>query len=436
MAWFAPNGMVMPNWTPTTTGTGWLPPPILAPLAPVLGKVVILTGLDHQAIAEPAGLTGPAGPHAAGTGCFLNMISVNGHETDPARTSLDQMLLPALNGSGCGGPLLESLQLGIQGDNGLCDRANCDFSRTISWRAGVALPSLCDPQACFDRMFGGVSPSDSAQRAADRKSILDSVLSDAQSLAIKLSPADRLKLDEHTTRIRKLETRLERLGKYGPSTPGQMNGVACAPPVRPDASPPLNFDRGITPAAIVQTHIPLMVDLMALAFTCDITRAITFMLGNSQSNNDFAFLTGTSTPHHGTSNHDNIPSKLATLTTIDTWEIAQASALLQKLDAVIEADGKSILDHTTFYLSSEVADGATSCQWDMPVLVAGGASGGLKIDGRHINYIPDMPFPRPLLGPQSDVQTGRVFISMLRAHGFITDTFGMATGGPLPELMP
>jgi hypothetical protein len=120
------------------------------------------------------------------------------------------------------------------------------------------------------------------------------------------------------------------------------------------------------------------------------------------------------------------------LTTVDTWEIAQASALLQKLDAVIEADGQSILDHTTFYLSSEVADGASNNQWDMPV--AGGASGGLKIDGRHINYIPDMPFPRPLVGPRSDVQT--VFISMLRAHGFSTDTFGMATGGPLPELLP
>jgi hypothetical protein len=74
--------------------------------------------------------------------------------------------------------------------------------------------------------------------------------------------------------------------------------------------------------------------------------------------------------------------------------------------------------------------------WDVSVLSAGGASGGLKIDGRHINYIPDMPFPRPLVGPRSDVQTGRVFIAMLRAHGFITDTFGQATGGPLPELMP
>ena len=103
---------------------------------------------------------------------------------------------------------------------------------------------------------------------------------------------------------------------------------------------------------------------------------------------------------------------------------------------MIEADGQSILDHTTFYMSSEVADGQAGNHWDMPVLIAGGASGGLRVDGRHINYIPQMPFPRPFVGPQSSVETGRVFISILQAHGIMQDTFGMATGGPLPELMP
>ena len=68
-------------------------------------------------------------------------------------------------------------------------------------------------------------------------------------------------------------------------------------------------------------------------------------------------------------------------------------------------------------------------------MLAGGASGALKIDGRHINYIPQMPFPRPLAGPRSSFQTGRVFISILQAHGLMQETFGMATGGPLPELM-
>src|SRR4051794_23698388 len=54
MAWFVPNGFVMPDWTPTTTGTDWAKTPISTPLEPVRKKMVILTGLDHQQTAEPA----------------------------------------------------------------------------------------------------------------------------------------------------------------------------------------------------------------------------------------------------------------------------------------------------------------------------------------------------------------------------------------------
>ena len=438
MAWFAPNGMNMPDWTPTTTGTTWDLTPILRPLDPIRKKILILTGLDNQDIAVPGNPPGDAG---AGTGCFLNMISVFGHETDPTRTSLDQALLPVLNGPDCAAPLLPSLQIGIQGDNGLCDRADCSFSRSISWNQGVPLPNIWDPQACFDRMFtsGDAALGAAAARAAQRKSILDSVLTQSSSLSLTLSPSDRARLDQHTTRIRGLETRLQRLGKASKTATTNVAGATCTPPVRPDMSPPLNFDRGITPPGIVQGHMALYLDLMAVAFQCDITRAITFMIGNGTSNNDYSFLFGSGTitvPHHGTSNHDGNASKLAQLTRIDTWEISQASALLQRLDNMVESDGQSVLDHTTFYLSSDVADGNAHPHWDMPVLVAGGASGALKIDGGHINYIPQMPFPRPLVGPRSNVQQGRVFISMLQAHGIMQDKFGLATGGPLPELMP
>src|SRR5450432_2266343 len=53
MAWYAPNGMSMPAWTPSTTGTGWVAPAILAPLAPIRNKILVVTGLDHQDLAVP-----------------------------------------------------------------------------------------------------------------------------------------------------------------------------------------------------------------------------------------------------------------------------------------------------------------------------------------------------------------------------------------------
>ena len=99
MAWFVPNGFNMPDWTPATTGTAWKATPISTPLEAIRSKILILTGLGHQQTAEPA--DPPAG-HGSGTGCFLNMIPVNGHETDKARISLDQALLSALNAPSCG----------------------------------------------------------------------------------------------------------------------------------------------------------------------------------------------------------------------------------------------------------------------------------------------------------------------------------------------
>jgi Protein of unknown function (DUF1552) len=427
MAWFVPNGLVMPNWTPYTVGTAWAPTPIETPLEPIRKKMAILTGLDHQATAEPA--DPPAG-HGSGTGCFLNMISVNGHLTDKTRVSLDQVLLPAL---GASQTLLPSMQLGVQGDNGLCDRASCDFSRSISWTAGTPMPNIYDPQACFDRMFAGYSPTattnTASQTLAQRTSILDLVLSQATTLSTKLSKSDNMKLDEYMTSIRDLESQLQRQA---------TTKLTCTPPARPAANAPLNYDRGITPSAILQANVPLFLQLMAAAFQCDITRSITFMLGNGTSNNDYAFLfNGQSMPHHGTSHHGGAASKLASLTTIDTWEMTQVSTLLQKLDSMTESDGQTILDHTTFYLGSDIGDGQNHNHWDMPVIIAGGASGKLKLGGQHVNYTPSLVLgaSRPLVGPHSTTQTGQAFISILNAHGMMQQTFGMATGGPLTEIM-
>jgi hypothetical protein len=429
VAWFAPNGMVMNNWTPTTTGVGWAPSPILAPLAPIQKKVVVLTGLDHQNIAVPP----PPAPvatdnYTAGTGCFLNMIPVSGYETDPARTSLDQVLLPVLNDPACGTPLLPTgLQVGISGPSGLCGQVTCDFSRMTSWNNGAPLPCLYDPASVFLQLFGG-SPQTSQWRA----SILDSVVAQAKSLSITLSPSDRLKLDQHLTSVRNVETRLQRIGK---STAGNAIGMSCMPPPQP----PFEVVGTLTSTAFA-SHFDTLVELMALAFECDITRAITFMIGTARSNNDYAFLVGSPAPQYALiqAEADAGPASFAELTAIDTYQLQQAARLLTTLDSVIEADGQSILDHTTFYMSCDVADGPTGNHWDMPVLLAGGASGGLKIDGRHINYTPSLTLPRTVeVGPRNPNQnTGQVFISILQAHGIMQDTFGLATGGPLPEIMP
>jgi hypothetical protein len=479
MSWFVPNGMVMPNWTPAAaSGAQWSATQgtplassasatftssnvgsasILYPLiaAGLQKKSLIITGLDHQNIAIPTpacSTDSVPGGHGSGTGCFLNMVGVNCEENDPNRTSLDQLLLPVLNAGGS--PLLNTgLQIGVQGNNGLCDNTNCNYSRMISWNKGAALPNLYDPQQVFLQLFGSSaatgaptasSTAAAAQRFAQQKSILDAVLADSNSLSTKLSPRDNIMLQQYQTAVRDLEIQLQTVSTATPLT--------CTEPAKPAAglgpTAATGGGHGVIPSSFITTDTPLFLQFMALAFTCDITRAITFMMGNGTSNNDYEFLMGSSTPHHGTSHHGGSPSKLAALTQIDTWEITQLATLLKSLDGVMESDGTTVLDNTTFYLSSDIGDGATHNHWDMPVLLAGGAAGKMKIDGRHINYYSSSAVPLPrtltdLVGPRNPNQsTAQVHASIMQAHGLPSATFGQSgTGsvygpsGPLTELL-
>ena len=442
LAWFIPNGLNMPAWTPvlgTQAGVkNWVATPISMPLEVIRNKMLIVSGTDCQAIAQ---VGRPPGDHGAGTGLFLNFLSVFGNLTSTARTSVDQLLLPYLNPTGQPQPKFPSLQLGLQGDNGLCDRVDCTFSRAASWIKGAPQPNIYDPGLLWDKLFKGFTPPApvttgapsaasmaAAQLKADQTSILDLVKAQADSLVPKLSTTDKQKLDQFSTSVRALELQIQ-------NTSMSALTASCTPNARPMAGETLNFDRGVTPSTILESHMPMFIDLMRLAFQCDMTRSMTFMLGNGTSNNDYSFLNnGTGTPHHATSHHDGDAGKLASLQKIGTWEMTQVATLLSGMDKIQEGDG-TLLDHTTFYLSSDISDGATHNHWDMPVLVAGGGNAKMKIDGRHINYVVQPTNPRPLVGPMGGPVTGRVLISIMQAHGLMQDTLGMADGGPMPELM-
>jgi hypothetical protein len=440
-AWYCPNGFNMTAWTPVLGSkagvTNWATTPILTPLEPIRNKILVVSGTDNQAISVPGN---PPGDHGAGTGIFLNGLSVNGNLTSKERTSVDQLLQPQLNPAGQPGAKFPVLNIGLQGDNGLCDRVDCSFSRAISWIKGAPQPNIYDPGLLWDKMFKGFTPpaaTNSMPSAAslaadqlrkDQGSILDLVKSQADTLATKLGVDDKAKLDEFTTSLRQVEMQIQNIGSSSALSAG------CTPNTRPMAGETLNFDRGITPSTILQSHMPALGELMKLALQCDMTRAITFMLGNGTSNNEYSFITGSSSPHHATSHHDGNADKLKKLITIGTWEVQQAANVLIAMDKIQEGDG-TLLDHTLFYFGSEISDGATHNHWDMPVFVAGGGNGKMKIDGRHINYVTHATQPRALVGPQGGPVTGRILLSIMAAHGLVQDTLGSVTGGVLPELM-
>jgi Protein of unknown function (DUF1552) len=412
LSWFLPCGVVMPDWTPTTTGTGWTMPYILAPLAPVRSKIVVLTGHDHM-----VSTTSNPGGHSAGTGGFLTMRKIANDYNDPNRTSLDQVI--AKQTAACNRPIA-SLQLSLDVPQDTCDNAPCQFVHTVSYSANNPLPHEVSPLNAFNLLFGGTNATatatDAVRRQALRKSVLDHVLAETQSLSPILSPSDRAKLDEYTTAVRSLEVQIQNMASAG----------QCSAAVSP----------ATTDTATYQDRVAAMVELIALAFQCDMTRVVSFMMARGSSLQDWQFLVNAPSPHHRISHHNNDPKLIALLRQINNWEINQLSLLLQKLDAIQDVNGKTILDNTLVYCSSEIADGNSHNKWDVPVLLAGSAGGALKIDGRHVSYT-KMTFPRPLVGPQGGPHTEHTFVSILNAFGVNVNTFGDATvTGANTDILP
>ena len=107
-----------------------------------------------------------------------------------------------------------------------------------------------------------------------------------------LGKADRAKLDQYTTSIAEVEKRIRNQGPISGS---------CAMPTKSN----------LTDDSPYQDRVPVMLELMALALQCDVTRVVTFMFARSKSTVDFAFLPsiGATTLHHQVSDHGGNAAK-------------------------------------------------------------------------------------------------------------------------------
>ena len=357
--WFAPCGMHMPAFTPTTTGTHYALPPILSPLAPHRDDVTVISGLANY-----LGATSPA-PHSFGSVGFLTGVPPLVDEV-VCGVSVDQRVASRI---GFQTPFA-SLQLGTEGPRryATCGTDySCAYTTHMSWSdARSPMPEITDPQVAFDRLFGGANPAataeERARRLALRTSILDAVTQEARLLQGELGVADRRRLDAFLTNVRDLEVRIAAMDSR----------ATCG-------DPDLAFDLSDDLEALIDR----MSDLTALALACDLTRVVTFALANGGSLRSYDFL-GVQGAHHDLSHHGGNADKQAALQIINTWELERFAYLLARLKDVSEGDG-NLLDHSLVTLGNEIADGDTHTLTDLPIVLAGRGSGAV-VPGRHIAY--------------------------------------------------
>jgi hypothetical protein len=116
-----------------------------------------------------------------------------------------------------------------------------------------------------------------------------------------------------------------------------------------------------------------------------------------------------------------LPEKLAQLRTIDHWQVTQLAYLAGKLAEVEDVNGKSMLENSLLFFSSDISDGDKHNHDDMPVLLLGQGGGAIS-GGQHIVY-DDQPW------------FANLFVSLAQALDVPLKTFGENGDGPLEGLL-
>ena len=390
---YSPNGMNMEYWTPTVTGNEFQLPQTLEPFTPYRDKMSILTGLGNSAGDALPG-EGESAPHERAGGVFLTGV----HPLSEGRTgvSIDQIIASELGKK----TQLASLEMGLHSKDvlGNCEKGwSCAYMSTLSWRTPTTpLPMEYRPRAIFERLFGGSSSTDKAERLArlkKEKSILDDITDEARQMMQSVGASDQARLTEYLDGMRDVERRIQ--------LAEQQSSRELPAMERPSGIPNEFVD-----------HLKLMFDLQVLAFQTDMTRMITFMIGPEQSNRTHPEI-GVPDVHHSISHHRNDPVNLEKLAKVNLYYSQLLTYFLDKLSDTQDVDG-SLLDNMIMMYGAGMSDSNEHLLHNLPTVLLGGGSGHLK-GGSHIEYKYDTPITN-------------LYLSVLDKLDIAVDKFGDSTG--------
>ena len=384
---YVPNGVNILDWMPKGTGSDFELSPTLEVLAAHRQDLSIVTGLGH-----PNSRGGHSGADTWLTGA--NLTAVPGKQY--ANTISADQIIAEKHGAQTRFP---SLQLSDGSGTG-----SAGHSHTLSFdRKGTPLPAENSPQRLFERLFvpdGDDSKAATLRRYAEKKSILDSIASDAKALDSKLGTADKAKLEEYFTSVRETERRVARMESWidvpKPAVESQH--------LQLNSQPGNGHDRPM--------WIDVMLELSYLSFVTDTTRVITF-----EWSREAGGFGGGGENHHELSHHGGDPGMLNSLAKIDRFHLERLGRFLSFLKETEEADSQ-MLDSTMVMFGSGMnsGEGGAHSPKNLPLLLAGGKSLGLK-HGQHLAH--DQENHPPL---------SNVLLTMIQKMEVETPTFQDATG--------
>lgn len=358
---------------PTTQGRNYEKTALLEPLWDHRQHMTVYRGLDH----------GVKGGHFAVHSFLSGVLNSEAQNRPDGNVTIDQYLADEVGFE----TRFPSLTVGSEGGiHGGCQ---------IAWtKSGVRVPPVTGPAQLFEKLFIGDSKERQERRVQEnhvQASILDSVLEDANRLSRRVNKEDKDKLDEYLTSVRDVEKRLE-LRQRWTSQP----------------KPGAPFEKPSNRNAV--EDLPLLYELIALALQTDSTRIATLEIGGDFMPQHL----GIKKDYHGLSHHGNDPEAIASLITLEKYQIEHFGKFVGRLSKMNDGE-RTLLDSTTVLFGSGMGDANSHKNSDLPIFLAGG---GYK----HGEY---REVPRDGI---NKVPLCNLFVDIAQKMGVETDTFGSSTG--------
>ena len=315
-----------PKLIPEQEGGFSQTPTLLNELSEHLEDLKIFSGLDNPAVQNGFGHTPCVGILS---GYFNKLQRKN-------RLSIDQAIADRIGGE------TRFKSLVFQAGE------NLNFSQ-ISWdKHGLPVKQIDSPRKIFNLLFQ-VDENAKAQKQvlAEDRSILDTVLSQAQLMEKRLNHTDRAKLDEYMTSVREVEQTVKRRAYWADRSKPQSDYKVE------------EFDR-----KSVDDYVSTLLDLAVLALESDSTRAVTVQI---------PFWEGFKEPelsgnYHDLSHHGQKPEKIEKLMMLERGILSRISDSLAKMKN--RTVGQSTLfDQTTTLLTASMGSANSHNFDDLPALV-------------------------------------------------------------------
>jgi hypothetical protein len=379
------NGTLPDRWTPTGEGADWALSEQLEPLAGVKDWITVVSGMSLH--------TDNIYPHTSGAAGMLSGSNLKAYEDGRQDgtfevPSIDQIIASEIGGD----TIYRSLETGVLPGTG-------GFSYNGPNNRN---PPELSPLAFYERIFGASFREPGEEGVVDpklalRRSVLDAVMGDIERINGRVGAADRIRLDQHLTGVRELELRLARLQEDPP------NLEACARPDMPSAEFP-EFE-GRHPIRDIHRA---MTDLLVMAVACDQTRVFSHWFSDPLNNKLFP----EATMGHHSLTHDE-PGEQPEVNMVTQFIMGEFAYMVEQLAAIPEGD-ETLLDHMVLLGTSEHGRGQTHSFDDMPIVLAGNASGALRQGIHHRSFTGE--------------NASHVLLSLVRAMDISAPSFGVGDG--------